>query len=705
VREEEEKAEEKAVRGRTPGLAGVAVLAAVALWAPAAHGTVIPVTATADNIDDDQLCTLREAISAAASNIPFNPTGGNDCPAGDAGSLDTVDLAAANYVMDDGGFGDFNVTATPASGPVELVGDGSSQTTVFGAEDRVFQFAGSGSAALRDMRVTQGELISESGAGVASAVANLTLDGLLVDGNSISATASAGGGGVDISSGTATLTDTVIAANAIEGSAGAAGLVNGGGLRVGSTAVVTVSRSEISDNTVSGGSVKTVRGAGIATVDSTQDLSISNTLIEGNQSTGTLATEGGGIFWDDDGADNDLRIQNATFSGNAADSGGGAQFQNGDVTLAFVTFGPNTAASGNGIRNDALAADLEMRGTALDSGGEDCFGADPVSLGGNVEREADDCGFNQTSDVIATDPVFFALADNGGPTRTHSLEFDFRNTVPPAICLGSDGSALTRDQRNAFRPGAGASPNPNCDAGAHESNFCNTETVTLVGTEGDDTIAGTSGEDGILGMGGADTINPGAQDDDACGGDGNDVFQAHTSDSQNDLYFGDAGSDTVTLASFLDPSTIDLAAGTLTGAGLGAETLTSIENATGGLDPDTITGDAGPNVLDGFLDGDTITGGAGFDTLIGNTGDDDIFARDGGPDTVDCGLGSADTAQTDQPSLDTTVGCETIDALPEPPPANPATPTAKKKKCKKGRKLKKVKGKFKCVKKKRRKRK
>jgi hypothetical protein len=599
------------------------------------------------------------------------------------------------------------VSASASTAPVEVVGEGSGSTTINGdTGERVFQLSGDSSIALRALRATGGNPDGGPGGGVASTVATLALDRVLINGNSITSSSSTGGGGVDIATGVATVTDSVISGNTVTGAAGFGGLVNGGGIRVGSTAAVTVNRTEIADNTLNGGSIHVARGGGIATANATGDMTITNSLIEGNQAIGDVATEGGGIFWDDQLPDNELRLQNVTFSGNAAKEGGAGQFANGEVKLAFVTIGPNTAtSSGDGIRNDNVAADIEVRGTAFDTGGEDCAGTDPVSLGGNVEREAADCGLSQPSDVIATDPVFQALADYGGPTRTHRLDFDFRNTVPPAICLGADGAPLLRDQRNAFRPGVGTSASPNCDPGAYESNFCNTETVGLVGTEGDDTIAGTSGEDGILGMGGADTINPGAQDDDACGGDGNDVFQAHTSDSQNDLYFGDAGSDTVTLASFLDPSTIDLAAGTLTGAGLGAETLTSIENATGGLDPDTITGDAGPNVLDGFLDGDTITGGAGFDTLIGNTGDDDIFARDGGPDTVDCGLGSADTAQTDQPSLDTTVGCETIDALPEPPPANPATPTAKKKKCKKGRKLKKVKGKFKCVKKKRRKRK
>ena len=72
------------------------------------------------------------------------------------------------------------------------------------------------------------------------------------------------------------------------------------------------------------------------------------------------------------------------------------------------------------------------------------------------------------------------------------------------------------------------------------------------------------------------------------------------------------------------------------------DTVAGIENATGGFASDTLIGDAGPNTHDGLFEGDTITGGAGFDTLLGNTGEDSIFARDGGPDSIDCGAGVAD---------------------------------------------------------------
>jgi Ca2+-binding RTX toxin-like protein len=326
----------------------------------------------------------------------------------------------------------------------------------------------------------------------------------------------------------------------------------------------------------------------------------------------------------------------------------------------------------------------------FETGGVDCSPSGSfTSLGFNVEKSTDDCGFAGTGDVVATATLLNSLANRGGPTQTHSLSLSsgVLNLIPLASCLGSDGLALTRDQRNAFRPGQGEAAM--CDPGAYEVNRCGTALAEIVGTEGDDGLVGDAGEDAMLGMGGADTFDPGANDDDICGGDGNDLVLGHTQDNAADVFNGEAGSDTVTLEEYSDPATIDLATGQIIGPNLGADVLSSIENATGGPEADSLIGDGGPNVLHG------------------NEGDDSLSARDGVADVVDCGTGTGDTAVTDQLSLDTVINCESVDALPEPPapplPAatNPPLTQPATKKCKKGFVKKKVKGKTKCVKKKR----
>jgi len=53
--------------------------------------------------------------------------------------------------------------------------------------------------------------------------------------------------------------------------------------------------------------------------------------------------------------------------------------------------------------------------------------------------------------------------------------------------------------------------------------------------------------------------------------------------------------------------TVDLTAGTASG-GAGSDTLLSIENVTGGGFDDTLSGDAGANVLDGAAGADTMAG-------------------------------------------------------------------------------------------------
>lgn len=96
-------------------------------------------------------------------------------------------------------------------------------------------------------------------------------------------------------------------------------------------------------------------------------------------------------------------------------------------------------------------------------------------------------------------------------------------------------------------------------------------------------------------------------------------------------------------------------------------------HATGGPGNDRITGGYGADLLEGGAGADTIVGGAGSDTLRGAEGDDAIDARDGVPDSVDCGDGvdSASVDQTDPPDLTTAFGCETVSVEDRPPPPPP----------------------------------
>ncbi len=107
------------------------------------------------------------------------------------------------------------------------------------------------------------------------------------------------------------------------------------------------------------------------------------------------------------------------------------------------------------------------------------------------------------------------------------------------------------------------------------------------------------------------------------------------------------------------------------------DSLTSIENVTGGAGGDKLNGDGGPNVIDGGAGNDqilgnggndTLTGGDGQDGLSGGPGADTINARDGVAEKVACGTdtvakGAAQPA--DSVVLDlkdpTPADCEAVD--------------------------------------------
>ena len=93
-------------------------------------------------------------------------------------------------------------------------------------------------------------------------------------------------------------------------------------------------------------------------------------------------------------------------------------------------------------------------------------------------------------------------------------------------------------------------------------------------------------------------------------------------------------------------------------AGLRARTALTL---SGGDDNDQLTGGDGADTLNGDAGGDTVTGGAGRDAISGQAGNDQLFARDKEADTVRGGA-DADSAQTDQRTLDSISEVEIVDA-------------------------------------------
>jgi len=156
----------------------------------------------------------------------------------------------------------------------------------------------------------------------------------------------------------------------------------------------------------------------------------------------------------------------------------------------------------------------------------------------------------------------------------------------------------------------------------------------LYANGGDDVLDGGAANDLLEGGSGADTLTGGDGDDTVDGGPGDDLIVGG-SGAGDDTYTGGDGVDEVTYESTTAGVTVDLAAGTATGSEIGTDTLSGIENASGGSGNDTLTGDAGDNTLEGFGGDDTLIGGLGDDTYVYASGDDnDLIIDTGGASDV-----------------------------------------------------------------------
>jgi Ca2+-binding RTX toxin-like protein len=148
----------------------------------------------------------------------------------------------------------------------------------------------------------------------------------------------------------------------------------------------------------------------------------------------------------------------------------------------------------------------------------------------------------------------------------------------------------------------------------------------IVGSSGGNTLTGNGGDDSLTGLGGGDSIN---------GGTGNDTFFFTIGDG-NDSYTGGIGSDTIDLSAITGNTTINLGSGSASGAQIGNDVLSGIENFIGGSGIDTVTGSAQANVFQGGGGNDTINAGNGNDTFVAVAADgNDNYNGQGGTDTLD----------------------------------------------------------------------
>jgi CSLREA domain-containing protein len=451
---------------------------AVVLWLPTLVGfagrlaaATIIVTSAQDVIANNGLCSLREAVIAANTNAPSGAAPG-ECVSGSSGVPDTINLPAGTLTLTLGGsestfatnaaVGDLDITQS-----VTIQGQGIATTTVTasGLGARVFHILSTtATVTFADLRITGGVSTGDGGGiffddGVSMNITRVSLTGnQAVEGGGVWATSTAdvaiadcaisgniasggGGGGVNWSGCLGCDNILSVTNSVIEGNQSIGFFPGGGGVRA-DGGVFTLTNTTIADNLAQDS------GGGLWMSQAT--FSASGSTISGNHTDST----GGGIYFD---FPSTSTMNNCTVSGNSAkkEGGGIAILSNDTVTLKHCTLASNSAADGSAIGDgdNITVANTIIAGT--------CAGDAVTSLGGNIESPGDNCGLNQTADQVAVSGAQLALASlagNGGPTLTH-----LPGPASAAVNTARALHCLPTDQRGVPRPiGSG------CDKGAVE---------------------------------------------------------------------------------------------------------------------------------------------------------------------------------------------------------------------------------------------
>jgi hypothetical protein len=296
---------------------------------------------------------------------------------------------------------------------------------------------------------------------------------------------------------------------------------NGGGIRVGRDAKLTLKDSTVTNNEAVNGSG--VYGGGSLTIKNSKILrnlcghqgsgvyigyggGISQTQISRN-----CADQGGGIFaidltdtgviWQLDAStvnDNRARegggifsyagahVLNSTIANNHANLGTGGTGEGGGVYAANggnvfgdfyfynTTIASNTAGSGGtaGGIYSLTGASPRLKNTILDNVAPDDCEGDFTLLGYNLIFNPNGCTLNSdpsTQTGIHAD--LQTLANYGGPTPTMALQSTSEaiDAIPVSYCTDFSSNPLTTDQRGFVRPTDGdGNGKKKCDIGAFE---------------------------------------------------------------------------------------------------------------------------------------------------------------------------------------------------------------------------------------------
>jgi Ca2+-binding RTX toxin-like protein len=311
--------------------------------------------------------------------------------------------------------------------------------------------------------------------------------------------------------------------------------------------------------------------------------------------------------------------------------------------------------------NDVVLVSLDREDDSFDGGdGFDTLDYSESNVGVSVDLAA---GTASAADAAAAPPADTA-----------------NNTVPVSKPIGSSGGD----------PGVSVNPAPNTQSVDIIAGF-----EKVIGSSGDDALTGSDDADQLFGGKGNDAITGADGDDLLEGGEGDDILRdgkgsdavragagsdvVHVSpDGEDDSFDGEAGLDTLDYSESQAGVSVDLAAGSASGADIGEDTIAGFEKVigsagadalTGSDDADQLYGSAGDDVLRDGKGSDEIHAGADDDTVVATLdAQDDCFDGGAGSDTLDYSSATgnlvvdlvAGTAQGQDIGTDTIAGFECV---------------------------------------------
>ncbi len=331
----------------------------------------IVVNTLEDEQNEDDDCSLREAIAAANTNAPVDA-----CQSGGV-LTDTITFDVSGFITVTS---QFSVTS---GGPLVIDGGGAITTTGKGLT-RVWWVDPGSQLTLKQLAVTGGYVLNDSGAGLYNNGGSLSITQCVISNNQFDLSESVDyyGGGIYSAGGTLNVVDSQFSGNGSDdrlshgGGIAAIGTtgkilgttfqnntavgclegipcfkIGGGGIYLENSSFVIQDSAFISNTSLG--------GAGV--YNSLSSITITNSTLKGN--TGKM---GGGI-WNH----GNMVVSNSTFEDNHTSEAGGAIYNYNHMVIDTSVFTGNSSSSGGaiGTYGDMIISDSTFSGNSSDNGG------------------------------------------------------------------------------------------------------------------------------------------------------------------------------------------------------------------------------------------------------------------------------------------------------------------------------------------------